>query len=292
MIARAPFGRTGHRSTRTIFGAAALFEGDASDADRALDVLLSYGINHIDTAADYGKSEELVGRWMGRHRDRFFLATKASARDHDGAKESIARSLDRLRVDRVDLLQLHCLVDPGEWEQAMGPGGALEAAIEARDEGLTRFIGVTGHGLEAPAMHLKSLGRFDFDSVLLPLNYPLMRLSEYAEGFERLARECEKRSIPVQTIKAVARRAWPSEVRTSTTWYEPLTEQEDVDCAVRWVLDRSDVFLNTAGDCVLLPRILDAASRHRPGEGPSDEEMEALAVRREMSPIFPIRETG
>ena len=288
MIERMPFGRTGHESSQALFGGAAFFEGTASDADRVLDLLLEYGINHIDTAADYGVSEKLIGGWMGRHRGDFFLATKTSARDYDGAKASIARSLERLRVDRVDLLQLHCLVDPEEWEQAMGPGGALEAAIEAREQDLTRFIGVTGHGLTAPTMHLKSLDRFEFDSVLVPLNYPLICLQEYGEALEKLRLACARRSVAVQTIKSIARRPWPGTERSASTWYEPLTEQADIDRAVHWVLDRSGVFLNTAGDRELLPKVLDAVSRHGRGEGPSDATMHELVTRRAMRPIFPI----
>ena len=185
-IEKPTFGRSGHPSTRTIFGGVALFAGDPDKADRVLDVLLSYGVNHIDTAAGYGESESMIGRWLGRHRSDFFLATKTGSRSYQDAKNDIHRSLERLRVDRVDLLQLHALFKPHDWEQAMAPGGALEAAIEAQSQGLTRLIGVTAHSHQAPAMHLKSLERFDFDSVLLPCNFPLMELSEYAGAFERL----------------------------------------------------------------------------------------------------------
>ncbi len=290
MIAKARFGRTGHFSTRTIFGAAALFKANAEDADRTLDTLLRYGVNHIDTAADYGDSETLIGRWMRRHREAFFLATKTAARDHQGAKESIHRSLDRLRVDQVDLLQLHCLIDPNEWEQAMGPGGALEAALEAREEGLTRFIGVTAHEVVAPAVLLQSLQRFDFDTVLLPYNYPMMQNTDFAAGFEELVAECEKRDVPVQTIKAIARRLRRDESTAYSTWCEPLTEQTDIEVAVHWVLGRPDVFFNTVGDVNLLPKVLDAASRHIAGERPTDEEMEELVARCGIERIFPVEQ--
>lgn len=290
MIERIPFGATGHASTRTIFGGAALMADDAARADRALDVLLEYGVNHIDTAAGYGESERLIGRWMGRHRDRFFLATKAGKRTYREARDEFHRSLERLHVDHVDLLQMHCLIDPDQWDTAMGPGGALEALIEAKEDGLTRFLGVTGHGLTAPAMHRKSLERHPFDSILVPCNATLMQLPDYAASFEELIRLCQERNVAVQTIKAIARRLKEEGEEGEgayTTWYEPLTAQEDIDRAVAWVFDRPGIFLNTAGDVDLLPRILDAASRYRPGTTPSDEEMAAWMTSREMSPIFP-----
>ena len=290
MIARMPFGKTGHESSRVIFGAAALFDATASDADRMLDLLLEYGINHIDTAADYGKSEELLGRWIGRHRGKFFLATKTAARDYTGAMESIRRSLDRMRIDHVDLLQLHCLIEPGGWEQAMAPDGALEAAVEAKEAGLTRFIGVTAHETIAPAVLMRSLDRFQFDSVLLPYNFPMMQNTEYAAGFEKLASMCAERDVPVQTIKAIARRLWRDDSKSHSTWYEPLTEQSDIDVAVHWVLARPDVFLNSAGDVNLLPKILDAASRFDASATPSDEQMEAFVDRMGLEPLFPIPE--
>ena len=171
MIEKRRFGRTGHMSTATIFGAAALKNVSQGEADRALDLLLEYGVNHIDTAPRYGDAELRIGPWMRAHRGDFFLATKTGQRTYTAARDEIRRSLDRLRVDSVDLLQLHSLAHPGEWEIAMGTGGALEAAVEARAEGLTRFIGVTGHGWTIASMHLKSLERFDFDSVLMPWNF-------------------------------------------------------------------------------------------------------------------------
>jgi len=290
MIAEARFGRTGHLSTRTIFGAAALFDAGPADADYVLDLLLEHRINHIDTAADYGKSEELLGRWIGRHRGQFFLATKTAARDYPGAKESIQRSLERMRIDHVDLLQLHCLIEPEGWEQAMGPGGALEAALEARKKGLTQFIGVTAHETVAPEILLKSLERFDFDSVLLPYNYPMMQNAEYAAGFEKVTATCAERDVPVQTIKAIARRLRRDDSKAFSTWYEPLMEQDDIDLAVHWVLARPDVFLNTVGDVRLLPKVLDAARRFNPSTAPSDEEMDELVMRAGLEPLFPIPE--
>jgi predicted aldo/keto reductase-like oxidoreductase len=221
---------------------------------------------------------------MNRHRDRFFLATKTQERAYAPAREEIHRSLERLRTDHVDLVQLHCLIDPGEWEVAMGPGGALEALLEARAEGLARFIGVTGHDVIAPSMHRRSLDRFDFDSVLLPCNYPMMRNPSYAADFEALLKVCAERRVAVQTIKAITRRRWNDQPPARATWYEPLEDQADIDLAVGYVLGRPGLFLNTAGDIHLLPKVLEAAARF---EGPpSDAAMEALASRTGMAPLF------
>lgn len=285
MIPKSLFGRTGHLSTRTIFGAAALGRVTQAEADRTLDVLLEYGINHIDTARNYGDAELRIGPWMKKGlRQNFFLATKTQERTYAAAKAQIHESLERLQTDHVDLLQLHFLVDPHEWEVALGPGGALEAAIEAQAQGLTRFIGVTGHELSAPAMHLRSLARFDFDSVLLPCNYLLMQNPHYATDFKALMKICQERNVAVQTIKGIARRRWGDGPQTSATWYEPLSEQADVDLAVWYVLGLPGIFLDTAGDIHVLPKVLDAANRCE--HAPSDEEMAALVARLEMAPMF------
>ncbi len=278
------FGRTGHRSSRIIFGAAAFWKATPEDEARALALLLDHGINHIDVAASYGEGEDHVGAWMERHRDRFFLATKTAERGYDGARAELQRSLERLQVDSLDLWQLHNLVDPGEWEQAMGPGGALEAAVEARERGLVRFIGVTGHGTTVAAMHLRSLERFPFDSVLLPLNYTMMQNPAYAADFNALTQTCRERGIAMQTIKSLAVGMWGGAERTTTTWYEALTRQPDVDLAVHWVLGHGQVFLNTSSDLRLLARIVDAAERYV--SPPADADMKALVSRAAMTPLF------
>ena len=264
MIATQPFGRTGHLSTRTLFGAAALSQVTQDEADRTLEVLLEYGVNHIDTAASYGDAELRIGPWMDRYRQQFFLATKTGERSYQKAREQIHRSLERLRVDQVDLIQLHNLVDPIEWDQALSPGGALEACIEAREQGLVRFIGVTGHGTSIAAMHRRSLERFDFDSVLLPYSYIVMQDPDYAAELESLMALCAERNVAVQTIKSIALRPWLDRPHLRTTWYEPLEDQADIDHAVHWVLQRPGIFLNTVGDIHLLPKVLDAASRFTP----------------------------
>jgi aryl-alcohol dehydrogenase-like predicted oxidoreductase len=256
-----PFGRLGHESTRAVFGAASLGSVSQDDADRTLDLLLQYGINHIDVAASYGEAELRLAPWLKRYPDRFFLATKTGERKAQGAREELHRSLERLGVDHVDLWQLHNLVDEQEWQTALGPGGALEAAIEAKEQGLVRGIGVTGHGVEIPVMHRRSLERFDFDSVLLPYSYTMMQNEQYAADFEALFALCRERNVAVQTIKSVVYRPWGEREHTASTWYEPLDRQEAVDAAVWWVLARPGVFLCTVGDIHVLPLVLDAASR-------------------------------
>jgi predicted aldo/keto reductase-like oxidoreductase len=284
VIAKAPFGSTGHESTRTLFGAAALGSVTQSDADRTLDLALEYGVNHIDTAASYGDSELRLAPWLAKHRDEVFLATKTGQRDRVAAREEIHRSLERLGVDHVDLLQLHNLVDPIEWETALREGGALEAAVEAREEGLVRFIGVTGHGLTVARMHIRSLNRFPFDSVLAPYSYVQMRDAHYSSDFEELASLCAERGVAVQTIKGITLAPWDGRKQTSPTWYEPLVEQDDIDLAVHWVFGRPGVFLNTVGDIALLPKVLDAASRD--AARPDDHAMDELVARRHLVPLF------
>ena len=284
MIAKRPFGRTGHLSTVTLFGAAALARVSQADADRTLDVLLRYGVNHIDTAARYGDSELRIGPWMARHRKDFFLATKTGERTASAARESIHRSLERLGVDHVDLIQLHSLAHPDDWDQAMGPGGALEAAVEARAQGLVRFIGVTGHGWTIAAMHKRSLARFDFDAVLLPYNFFMAQNERYRKTFDEVLSICGERNVAVQVIKTIARGPWATVDRTHTTWYQPLEQQADIDRAVHWALGLPGVFLNTVGDVALLPRVLDAASRFE--RRPSDADMAAMLDATRVTSLF------
>jgi len=283
-IPHIPFGRTGHDSSRIIFGAVALAGATPAESDATLKLLLSYGINHIDTAASYGDSEDQLKRWFTDHRGDFFLATKTGDRSYTAARESIHRSLERMGVDQLDSIQLHNLVHPGEWEHALGPGGALEAAVEARDEGLVRFIGVTGHGLTVAHQHLRALERFPFDSVLAPCNPVIVRDPVYGPDFALLTHQCAERGVAVQTIKAVTRGPWGSTKQSSAVWYEPLTDQADIDMAVAFVLGHDGVFLNTVGDRTLLPKVLDAAERYT--GAPGEAELDSLIERARITPLF------
>src|SRR5262245_47788941 len=285
MIERRPFGRTGHASTVTLFGGAALGRVGQAEADRALELLLRHGVNHIDTAEGYGDSELRIGPWMARHRKDFFLATKTRSRSAAGAREDIRRSLERLRVEQIDLIQLHSLGHPDDWDQAMGPGGALEAAVEAREQGLVRFIGVTGHGWHIPAMHRRSLARFDFDSVLMPYNFFMAQNDRYRQSFQEVLAICRERNTAVQVIKSIARGPWATADRTHVTWYQPLEAPPDIDRAVHWVMgELPHAFINTAGDLGLLPKVLEAASRF--DKQPPDEDMAAMLGQTRMTSLF------
>jgi aryl-alcohol dehydrogenase-like predicted oxidoreductase len=285
MIPTLPFGRTGQVSTRLIFGAAALSQATPQQAAQALELLQASGVNHIDVAASYGDAEIRIGPWMEAHREAFFLATKTAERTFAAARDEIRRSLERLRTDRLDLIQLHNLVRPEDWEVALGEDGALRAALEARDEGLVRFIGVTGHGTRVAGMHLRSLERFAFDSVLLPYNWAMMQSPEYAADFTRLLGLCQQRNVAVQTIKSLARRRWPEgRTPTRTTWYEPFETPQEIECAVHFALSRPGIFVNTASDLDLLPAVIRAAESFR--EGPSEAQMRTLGERLGVEPLF------
>jgi aryl-alcohol dehydrogenase-like predicted oxidoreductase len=272
-----------------VFGAAALGTMRQERADAVLDVLLRHGVDHIDTAASYGDSELRVGPWMAEHRSRFFLATKTGERRGDDARAELERSLTRLQVDSVDLIQLHNLVEPDEWDVAHGPGGAVEALARARDEGLVRHIGVTGHGTRIAEMHLRSLDRFPFDSVLLPYSFVALRDPAYRADVEALLAVCAERQVAVQTIKAVARRRWPADhAGPRHSWYEPLRDDQALGRAVRWVLGHPQLFLNTSSDASLLEATLEAAAA--PGPAPADEEMERDLDAFAVEPLFDGRE--
>jgi aryl-alcohol dehydrogenase-like predicted oxidoreductase len=284
MIAKNLFGRTGHESTRVVFGGAALSKVTQDEADQTLEVLLRHSINHIDVAAGYGDAELRIAPWLKKYPAHFFLATKTGERTYEGAKRQIHLSLERMGVSRVDLIQLHSLADPIDWDTALSPKGALEACIEARDQGLVRFIGVTGHGSQIAATHLRSLERFDFDSVLLPYSFIMMQDPHYAAAFERVAAVCAERNVAVVTIKSIARRPWWGRERTRSTWYQPFEDQSDIDAAVHWALARPGIFLASVGDIHLLPKVLDAASRFV--SAPTDQTMHEQRTQLEMLPLF------
>ncbi|MDC7233866.1 MAG: aldo/keto reductase [Spirochaetales bacterium] len=288
MISKAIFGRTGHNSTRTLFGAASLAQVSQADADRTLDLLFQYGINHIDTAASYGEAELRIGPWMPRHRDKFFLATKTEKRTYKEAMAELENSRKRLQSDVIDLWQMHVLVDEEGWQTAFGPDGALKAFIEAKEKGWVRYLGVTGHGVQAPDFHKRSLEAYPFDSVLLPWNYPMSLNREYSLRFRELTEICREKEVVVQTIKGICRRPWPEGKKNRATWYEPLEEQEDINTAVAYILKDPQFFLNTAGDIDVLPRVLKAASDFCDGKivPPGDDKMARLLKEKAMTPLF------
>lgn len=287
-IEKRAFGRTGHMSSAVIFGAAALKNVDQATADRTLDLLYRYGVNHIDTAPRYGDAELRIGPWMERARDDFFLATKTDQFDYEGCRAQIQQSLEKLRTNRVDLLQLHCLIHPEEWERAFGPGGAMEAIEEAKKAGHVDHVGVTGHGWTVAAMHRKSLARYDFDSVLLPWNWFAAQHPKYSADFEETVKLCEERNVAIQTIKSLARGAWAAGMpKNRNTWYQPLEDEDDIQTAVHWLLAHRGFFLNSVGDVDLLPIVLRAADELG-AVAPDDNVMAAFGQRAGLESIFGI----
>jgi predicted aldo/keto reductase-like oxidoreductase len=287
-------GRIDHMSSVLIYGGAALADVSQDVADRSIALALEAGINHFDTAADYGESEVRLGAWMERIRDRIFLASKTGDRTAAGAFDSIRRSLERLRVDHLDLIQLHAIGDLGDLGRATGAGGALGGAVRARDEGLVKAIGITGHGMRAPATHLEALRRFQFDTVLTPCNHRLWIENDYRRDLEALEDEVRAQDAGLMFIKAFARNLWRAdEPHRYETWYEPLDEQPAIDAAVAFALSRPTVTgLATAGDVRLLPMMIEA-ERRAAGTTPEDAAAELARVP-EMEPPFvrvPDRET-
>jgi len=284
MLMKRAFGATGFESSRVLFGAAALAAMKPARVEQTLALLEREGVNHIDTAAGYGDSELNLAGWLAQHRSEVFLATKTAERGGSEARASLERSLTRLGVDHVDLIQLHNLVDEEGWQTAMGTGGAVEALVQARDEGLVRYIGVTGHGTFAPSMHQRSLDAFEFASVLCPYNFAMMAQPEYAADFESLATTCRERNVALQTIKSLARRRWQATDGPKFSWYEPLTDADAIRRAVHWVLSRDDVFLNSSSDARLLEPTLLAAKQMI--EGPTDRDMQQDADSFQIEPLF------
>lgn len=284
MIPTLPFGRTGHTSSRIVFGAAALGGMSESRSWSTLELVTAAGVNHIDTAASYGHSEDRLRPWLAQKRDSVFLATKTGERDGSGARRELERSLDRMGVDSIDLIQLHNLVEADEWERAFAPDGAVVALAKARDEGIVSHIGVTGHGLRIPARHLESLDRFDFDSVLFPVNPTLLAIDSYRRDVERLVARCLDRSVAMQTIKSVARRRWSDGPGGHRSWYEPITDPAAIATCVRFVLAHPYFFLNTTSDATLLPHVIAAAQGDL--AAPSADDIARLVADQSMSPLF------
>jgi aryl-alcohol dehydrogenase-like predicted oxidoreductase len=264
-------GRLGRENSVLIFGGAALSEVSEEVADQAISLALEAGVDHFDTAADYGDSELHYGRWMPEIRDRIFLSTKTGLRDKDAARRQIEASLERLRVDRVDLIQLHAVNDLEDLDRATRTGGSLEAAIQTRDEGLVGAVGITGHGHEAPATHLEALRRYPFDTVLTPWNYILSTDEDYRRDFETLVEEVKRQDAGLMTIKTISRRNWPEgnhlEGQRRATWYEPFEEQEYVSAAVSFVLAREEITgIPIVGDVGLIGRMIEAEKHRMPLE--------------------------
>lgn len=284
MIPLKEFGNTGHKSTRTLFGGAAFWSVTQDEADKTLDVLLKYGVNHIDTAASYGDSEIRIGPWMREYRNTFFLATKTEKRTYLEAKEELHRSLDRLKVDYVDLWQMHNLVNHAQWQTAQNQGGTIDAFIEAKEEGLVKFIGVTGHGLAAPKRHLQSLEQYKFNSVLLPYNFIMMQDEKYAADFKKLEVYCIENNVAIQTIKTISKGALGDKKSKHSVWYDPLDDPQSIANAVHWSMGNPNVFINTVGDIHLLKHVLESANNFE--SPPSGEVMLEDIDKNEITPLF------
>jgi aryl-alcohol dehydrogenase-like predicted oxidoreductase len=285
MITKQKFGRTGNQSSQIIFGSYALSNATQDEADQVLKILLDYGVNHIDTAPMYGNAEKCIGAWMKKNRDKFFIATKSRSRSYEGAWKNLQRSLEQLKVDYIDLWQMHGLTNQAGWEKAMGPGGALEAFIQAREEGLVRYLGVTGHGNRVAGMHVQSLERYDFDSVMLLYNYRQILIPKFASDFYELLKICREQNVAVQTFQSIAwRPIGKGERKYNMYFYEPLESTEAIEKSVHWAMGLKDSFVITAGDIQFIPKMLDAAERYE--ERPSDEQMKTLVEKYDIQPIF------
>jgi len=281
------FGRTGHTSTVAIFGAAALYTGTPAMAEQAMQQIMAAGVNHIDIAPGYGKAEELLGPWIEKTRERFFLGCKTTLRTRDEAAAELGRSLEKLRADKFDLYQFHAVNSFEELDQITGPGGALEAFVRARDEGLTDYLGITGHGNLAPAVFLEALRRFDLDTVLFPVNFVQFGLPVYREKTSELLEACRQREVGVMAIKAVARRPWGERSHTHDCWYEPFESPELIQQCVDFTLSQPGVTgLCTTGDMAILPMFLQACENFRPMEVAQQEALIASATALEAATIF------
>jgi len=278
------FGRTGHMSTVAIFGAAALWEVDQAEADEVMEQVIAAGVNHIDVAPSYGIAEERVGPWLARERDRFFVGCKTMERSKAGAALELRQSLERLQIDYFDLYQLHAVTSMAELDEATRPGSALEAAVEARDAGLTRSIGITGHGVDSPAVFIEALRRFDFDSVLFPLNFVQYANPTYRQNSEELLRQCRAKDVGTMIIKSITKGPWGEQTKTHSTWYQPFTDTEHIQQAVNFVLSQDVTGLCTVGDTRLLPLVLQACDDY---VALSEGEQEALiATAQAYEPLF------
>jgi aryl-alcohol dehydrogenase-like predicted oxidoreductase len=278
------FGRTGHNSTIAIFGAAAFWEISQADADKVIEQVLAAGVNHFDVAPSYGQAEARLGPWMPRIRKDIFLGCKTTERTKDGAWNELRASLKRLQTEAFDLYQFHAVTTFDELDAIFASGGALEAFLEAREQGLFKYIGITGHGVDAPAIYLEALRRFDFDSILFPLNFVQMANPEYRKNTEELIRVCRERNVGTMVIKTITKAPWGEREHTATTWYEPFTDQATIQRAVNFALSHDVTGLCTVGDVRVLPLVLEACQNFTPMD---EAEREALiATGRQFAPLF------
>ncbi|MCB9134743.1 MAG: aldo/keto reductase [Anaerolineales bacterium] len=278
------FGRTGHLSTVAIFGAAAFWNITQEDADRVIEQVIAAGVNHIDVAPSYGMAEERIGPWMPQIREQFFLGCKTMERTKEGAWREMHESLARLQVSSFDLYQMHAVTSFEELDKAMAPGGAIEAMIQARDQGLTKYIGITGHGIDSPAVFREALRRFDFDSVLFPINFVQYGIPYFRENAEALVAECRQKDVGTMIIKSITKGPWNDRPHTHTTWYEPFSREQEIQTALNFALSQDVTGICTSGDTTVLPLLLQACENFTPM---TQAEQEALIARAsEFEPLF------
>ena len=278
------FGRTGHMSTIAIFGGAAFSEISQEDADKVMEQVIEAGINHIDIAPSYGQAELRVGPWMPRERSRFFLGCKTMERTKQGAWDEMQRSLKLLQTESFDLFQAHAITTMEELDSVTMKGGALEAFVEARERGLTKYIGITGHGADAPKIYLEALRRFDFDSILFPLNFVQMANPEYKKFADELIATCKAKDVGTMVIKSITKGPWGDREHTATTWYEPFDKMDEIQRAVNFALSHEVTGLCTAGDTRILPLVLKACQDFKPMS--SSEMAEMIQSAQKYEPLF------
>ena len=283
-----PLGNSGHQSTVAILGAFAFSEATREETDRAMELVLETGVNHIDIAPTYGHAEKMLGPWLARERKRFFLGCKTMERDREGAARELRESLERLQVDHFDLYQVHAVTTDEDLDLVLEPGGALEAFIEARDEGLTRHLGITGHGEDIPRIMLRALNEFEFDTVLFPINYIQYTDPTYKLQAEKLLEVCRERGVGTMIIKAVARGEWGDQPQRYNTWYEPFETLDKIQSGVNFALSQDVTGICTTGDLTLLPKILEACQNYRKlSEG---EQQALIEEGKAYQPLFPLQE--
>ncbi|MCI0791133.1 MAG: aldo/keto reductase [Chloroflexi bacterium] len=274
-------GRTEHHSTVVTIGTAGLGRVTQEVADRGVELMLKHGVNHVDIAPTYGEAMERMAPWMSRIRDSVFLGSKTRARTKPEAWENIRSIMTRLGVESFDLFQLHSVGIMDDLNAVTGPGGALEALVEMKEQGLTRFIGITGHGPDVPNVHLEALRRFDFDTIMFPVSAAIYRNAAYRDSAKELLATAKDRDVGIQTIKMLARGGWGDRDRETTTWYDPHREQPEIDSALWWVLSQPMHTAPSAGDVTLWPKVLDAAERYSPMSADQQEEV----IRSQQPPL-------